>query len=191
MQTLSIELRETCHRSIALLLITSLLSGCGAGTSAGAPRQPTVTAAATAALPGADASSPDGLDRCALLKDEEVSTSIGAHRPGSSSFENAWGLQSCRWTATAAQRIEGYPDGWFDLIEVAVFFKERESWAREQAKGSAVPGLAPGAVYDASDGELWFDCATRYCMVKAQTARPEQREHIARLLAQLVTSRLR
>jgi hypothetical protein len=191
MQTMSSEMRETCHRCFALLLITGLLSGCGAGTPASASRQPTASAAAAAALPGADASSPDGLDRCALLKDEEISTSIGAHRPGSSTFENEWGLQSCRWTATAAQRIQGYPDGWFDLVEVAVFFKERESWAREQAKGSAVQGLAPGAMYDASDGELWFDCATRYCMVKAQTARPAQREHIAHQLAQLVTSRLR
>jgi hypothetical protein len=191
MNLLSSQVRPTCHHlSIALLLTSGLVSGCGADSAATAAQTP-ASAALAAALPGADGDSPDGLNRCALLKDEEISASIGAHQPGMTSIENVWGLQSCRWIATTAQHLQGDPNGWFDLIEVAVFFKHQESWAREQARGDAVQGLASGAVYDASSGDLWFDCATRYCMVNARIARPEQREHIARQLAQLVMTRMR
>jgi hypothetical protein len=133
----------------------------------------------------------DGIDRCALVKDDEISGAIGAHHPGSAGLDNEWGLQSCRWISTTGQHVDGFPNGWFDSIEIAVFFKERESWAREQAEGDAVQGFAKDALYDASYGQLWFDCpGSHYCAVKVRTARSEHREESARKLAQLVMNRL-
>jgi hypothetical protein len=180
------------HISVAMLVTSGLLlGGCGGRDSANALAQTTASEAAAATLSDAAGGSPDGLDRCKLLKDEEISASIGAHQPGMNSIENEWGLQSCRWIATTVQPLQGNPDGWVDRIEIAVFFTGLESWAREQAKGGAAQGFTPGARYDASDGSLWFDCAKRYCVVKAATASPQQREHIARQLAQLVATRMR
>jgi hypothetical protein len=162
------------------LVILTLFAGCGS---------PASTAAANAAT-NANAS-PDGLDRCALLKDDEVTAAIGAHGEGTSDFNNEWGLQSCRWVATTDQHVEGYPDGWFEQIEVTVFFKDKESWARGEAKGDAVQGLTSHATYDSTYGQLWFDCpGSRFCAVKARTASGEHREQIARQFAQLVATRL-
>jgi hypothetical protein len=192
MNTLVNHVWLACGRISVAMLLTSglLLSGCGGRDPANTLAQ--TTASEAPANPSDTAGgSPDGLDRCKLVKDEEISASIGAHQPGMSSVENEWGLQSCRWMATRVQPRQGDPDGWVDRIEIAVFFKGVESWAREQAKGGAVQGLSPGARYDASDGSLWFDCASRYCVVKAETAAPQQREHIARELAQLVATRVR
>src|SRR5262249_43925023 len=97
-----------------------------------------------------------------------------------SDIYNEFGLQGCRWMATTG-----------DSVEVTVFFKERESWAREQAEGEAAQGFGKGALYDASNGMLWFDCpGWHYCAVKVRTARSEHREESARKLARLVMSRL-
>jgi len=133
----------------------------------------------------------DGVNRCALLTDDEVNTAIGPHTPGSNDISNLWGLQSCRWTATTAPKSKA-PEGWREAIEVAVFFKERTSWAREQAKGDPVQGVVEGAVYDESSGDLWFNCARdRFCVVKARTASGANREQIAVQLAKTVVNRLR
>ncbi len=139
-----------------------------------------------------DSTGQSGPNRCALLHDDEIREAIGLHSPGSSEVNNEWGLQSCQWKATTAQKVEGYPQGWFDTIEVAVFDKERVSWARGQAKGDPVTGFVEGAQYDTSYGQLWFNCARdRFCVVKARTASGANREQIARRLAQVVESRLR
>ena len=66
-----------------------------------------------------------------MLTDDEVRDAIGPHGPGSSDLRNEYGLQSCWWTATTAQKFDAYPNGWFDSVEVVVFDKLRESWARE------------------------------------------------------------
>ena|SRR5262249_5739469 len=130
-------------------------------------------------------------DRCRLLTDAEVAEAIGPHRPGSIDLNNEWGLQSCRWMASTAQKIEGFPN-WFDLIEVALFNKEIDPWARQQAKGEPVDGFVKGALYDSTYGELWFNCAhDRFCVVKVHTASAKNRDQIARRLAELVEKRLR
>ena len=130
--------------------------------------------------------------KCALLTKAEVEGVIGANDGGHNELGNEWGLQSCRWTATTAQKISGFPDGWRDAIEVAVFDEARTSWAREQANGEPVADFAKHAVYDKSYGQLWFDCArTRYCVVKVRTASGARREQNARHLAELVEKRLR
>ncbi len=138
------------------------------------------------------AGGPGERDRCALLTHAEIEGAIGPHKGGSTELGNEWGLQSCRWTATAAQKVEGSPAGWFDAIEVAVFDAARTPWARQQAKGMPVGGFVKGALYDGSYGELWFACAgDRFCVVKARTASGAKREQIANRLARLVEGRLR
>jgi len=88
--------------------------------------------------------------------------------------------------------MEGFPNGWSDSVEIAVFEKDREAWARDQARGEAMAGFVPGALYDATYGELWFNCAhNRFCVLKAHTAVGDTREQIARSLAQLAEARLR
>lgn len=128
---------------------------------------------------------------------------------------NGWGLQSCRWLSTSAHKEEAdtgvaITSNW---IEVGVFtpggFGENAAWAREQAQGEAIAGFVQGARYDASSGELWFECShDRFCVVKAHTNKGkrnvgERREQTARLayfqpvivpahyLAELVEKRLR
>jgi hypothetical protein len=161
----------------AAFLVMGLLASCGGA------QPPSVQAAAPSAAAPA-------LDRCALLKDDEVREAIGAHGAGVSDVGNEWGLQSCRWTATTAQKISGAD--WFDAIEVAVFEPDRESWAREQAKGEPVDDLIRGARYDSSYGELWFDCPGRhFCVVKARLASDAHRKETARRIAQSVLNRLR
>lgn len=134
----------------------------------------------------------DELDRCALLTGAEIEQAIGSHNGGSTALDNQWGLQSCRWTSTRDQKVEGYPDGWFEAIEVAVFEEVAESWARGEADGEAVAGFVKGASYDHTWGELWFDCAgDRFCVVNARTASGDRRAQIALQLARLVEGRLR
>ena len=88
--------------------------------------------------------------------------------------------------------MQGFADGWFDTIEVAVFDQAKTAWAREPAKGTVVVGFVKGALYDRSYGELWFDCARdRFCVVKVRTAWGAKREQIANHLAHLVEGRLR
>lgn len=134
------------------------------------------------------------LDRCTLLSDAEVTAAIGAHDGGSrGSLErpNAWGSESCRWTATASRDIDGY-GRWSDAIEVAVFDKAREDYYRDQAEGEIVPGLGELALYDESSGDLWFNCGgERLCAVKARTASATGRQELAIRLAKLVQQRVK
>jgi hypothetical protein len=103
---------------------------------------------------------------------------------------NVWGLQSCRWTAQSSPAKA--PEGWHDAIEVAVFDPIRTAWARGQADGSPVDGLGKGALYNASYGDLWFECGNdRFCAVKVRTAASANRERNAKHLAQVVQSRLK
>ena len=131
------------------------------------------------------------LDRCALLTDAEITDAIGPHDTGSSSLSNEWGMQSCRWTATKAQNIEGLPE-WHDAIEVAAFDAGVVPMIRQQIRGDPLAGFVPGATYDHLYGELWFDCPQgRLCVVKVRTASGDRRQQIATKLARLVESRLR
>jgi hypothetical protein len=176
--------RTRSHAFVVCALV--LLAGCGGGGSAGGG------SAGSASSGDASSASNSELDRCALLKDGEIGDAIGPHDRGSTGLSNEYGTQSCRWTATRAQNVEGFPNGWHDAIEVAVFDAAMNSWAREQAKGDPVAGVVPGARYDNTYGELWFDCANgRFCVVKARTASGDRREEIATKLARLVESRLR
>ncbi|HJQ66544.1 MAG TPA: hypothetical protein VJ816_09220 [Gemmatimonadales bacterium] len=156
-----------------VVAVLALLTGCGGGGG------------------GGSASSRE-LDRCALLTAAEIEGAIGPHGGGSSSLSNEWALQSCRWTATRAQSIEGYPDGWHDAIEVAAFDAAAVPLIRQQVRGDPLAGFVAGATYDHLYGELWFDCPQgRLCVVKAQTASGDRREQIVTQLARLVESRLR
>jgi hypothetical protein len=131
-------------------------------------------------------------DRCKLLTAAEVTAAIGTHNGGTNDLDNEFGLMSCRWRATTAQQVEGYPDGWFDSIEVAVFDQMADQWARQQASGDPVSGFVPGALYDQTWGRLWFNCArNRFCVVTVRTAKGDQRAEIANRLAKLVETRLR
>jgi hypothetical protein len=132
------------------------------------------------------------LNRCGLLTDDEVRDAIGPHQPGTSDLRSQWGTQSCRWVATTAQTVEDYPNGWYDSVEAAVFDKDKESWAREQARGEPVKDFVAGSQYDEMSGDLWFNCGRdRFCVVKARTNSPDNREQIARRLAKVVLSRVR
>jgi hypothetical protein len=169
--------RSQALRVCALVLLTS----CGGGDSA-------------QRTPGANASSAGTgeLDRCALLTDDEIKGAVGAHDGGSTGLANEWGTQSCRWTATKAQPMEGFPDGWHDAIEVAVFDATAVPLVRQQIRGEPVAGVVTGATYDNTYGELWFECpGGRLCVVKARTASADGREQIATQFAKLVGSRLR
>lgn len=139
---------------------------------------------------GRDGSSGE-LDRCALLTDAEITEAIGPHDTGSSSLSNEWGTQSCRWTATKAQNVEGYPE-WHDAIEVAAFDAGVVPLIRQQIRGDPLAGFVPGATYDHLYGELWFDCPQgRLCVVKVRTASGDRRQQIATQLARSVERRLR
>jgi len=179
-------IRLTVRLAGALAPTAVLLVACGRSGSA----PPPIKGAADGSSPGvaAAASRDGGLNRCALLTDSEVQAAIGPHGPGTSGIEtNEYGLQSCRWAATATPKGPGVPEGWLDSIEVAVFDKDMESWAREQARGEPISGIGRGARYDATYGQLWFECAgDRFCMVKARTAIETNRQDIARRLAALV-----
>ena len=141
---------------------------------------------------GSTASADANQERCKLLTTAEVRDAIGNHNGGVSNFENEFGLLSCRWTSTVKQQVDGYPDGWFDAIEVAVFDPMTDQWARQQASGDPVAGFVPGALYDSTWGRLWFGCAgTRFCMVRISTAKSDKRIETATRLARLVEGRLR
>ena len=72
----------------------------------------------------------DVLDRCALLNATEVEGAIGVH-DGGKSGEGEWGAMGCLWTATTVQEVSGFPNGWRDAIEVAVFDEPMIlEWAR-------------------------------------------------------------
>ncbi len=165
--------RIRSHALVVCVLV--LLTGCGGSGSSG----------------GGAAGSGE-VDRCALLTDGEIEEAIGPHDPGSSSLSNEWALQSCRWTATRVQPLEGYPDGWRDAIEVAAFDAIAVPLIRQQVRGEPKADFVQGATYDHMHGELWFDCPQgRLCVVKARTFSGDRREAIATELARLVESRLR
>lgn len=190
-------------RSRAALLVAALclLPGCGAGGPSRDQGQDSTGKSSLASRTQYPTGEASGPNRCALLTDDEVRDAIGPHRAGirdvsqltgTSVVNSRWGFHSCRWTATTAQKIQGFPNGWFDAIEVRVFDKESESWARAQAKGEPVKGFLEGALYDRSYGKLWFNCGRgQFCVVEADTAAGEKREQVARQLAQLVENRLR
>lgn len=171
-------IRDRTRSQALVVCALVLLTGCGGGASAD----------------GDSAGSPSAgeLDRCALLTDDEIGGAIGPHDSGNTSLSNEWGLQSCRWTATRAQNVEGFPDGWHDAIEVAAFDAAAVPLVRQQVRGEPMAGFVEGARYDRSYGELWFDCPQgRLCVVKVRTASSDGREQSATQLARLVESRLR
>jgi hypothetical protein len=163
-----------------LLLLASGLTACGESATPENPAGPGATGRA-------------GLDRCALLTDEESTAAIGPHhggRVGDLERLTLWGSEGCRWTAVAVREIAGRGN-WSDAIEVAVFDKTRESWHRGQAEGEPVEGLGDGALYNESTGELWFDCgAGRFCAIKAHTASGGGRQELAERLARIVQGRM-
>lgn len=161
-----------------------LLAGCGGSSSSRASADSAAAGSAIAANSGE-------LDRCALFTADEIAAAIGPHDGGSSSLSNEWGTQSCRWTATRAQKVEGYPDGWHDAIEVAAFDASVTPSMQQQVSGDPLPGFVASARYDNSYGALWFDCVHgRLCVVKARTASGDHRQQIALQLARLLASRL-
>ena len=144
-----------------------------------------IAIAAGAALP-CRAASPAS-QKCSLLTSTEVEQAIGPHDGGKSDLGNFWALQGCRWTAVSTTK--GAPEGWKDSIEVALFDEARTSWARDQATGEPVPELK-GGKYNASYGDLWFDCAgNRVCVVKVRTASSQARQDTAKRLAHAVERR--
>src|SRR5437867_3909189 len=110
---LAIRRRQSRRGRCAALLVPlatavlSVLAGCGSADSA--PVQET----SSSSRPPEPAGQRGRLNRCALLHDDEIQAAIGPHSPGSSEISNLWGLQSCRWKATTAQKSEAYPQGWF------------------------------------------------------------------------------
>ena len=142
----------------------------------------------------------EGVNRCALLTDDEVKEAIGPHSPGMRDVsqltgkivtDNVWGFHTCQWTATTAQKFEGFPAGWFDKIELRVFDKDHASWAQTQAQGEPVKGFVEGALYDRSYGKLWFKCGHgEFCLLTADTAAGEKRETVALHLAEMMEKRL-
>lgn len=133
-----------------------------------------------------------GLDRCALLTDSEVRDVLGEFRKDGQTLGNEFGLQGCRWTSTIAQKVQGFPDGWFDSIEATVFEKDREDWARKQARGAPIDVLGSSAVYDDNHGQVWFDCGKgHYCSLRARVNSPSKRRQISRSLALVVRDRVK
>jgi hypothetical protein len=167
--------------SQALVVCALVLTGCGGGASSDKADADRASAAGSGEL-----------DRCGLLTDDEIVNAIGPHDGGSTSLSNEWALQSCRWTATRTQKMEGFPDGWHDAIELAVFDAAAAPLIRQQVRGDPVAGVVEGATYDHTYGELWFNCGRGgLCVVKARTASGDRREQIATQLARLADSRLR
>lgn len=128
---------------------------------------------------------------CTLLTDDEVTSAIGPHAAATSDLITTWGEHGCRWKSTTAQKMDGYPDGWFDAIEVGVFDKN-DDWARRQMKGEPVSNFVESAVYDRSYGQLWFACAGgRTCVIEMRTASGKKREETALQLARLINQRVK
>ena len=168
----------------ALSLCALTVLACGAPGSGKA----TADSAVTSIPPAADA----GGDRCQLLTDAEIEQAIGPHGPGHAGIPNEWGEQSCRWTATRSQAIDGYPNGWHDAIEAAAFNAFKSASARQMATGEPVAGFPGKAQFDKSYGQLWFECANgRMCAIGVNTNAGEHREEIATRLAHLLESRAR
>jgi hypothetical protein len=102
----------------------------------------------------------DGIDRCALLTDDEVSAAIGPHlggRAGSAAVQTQYGNASCRWVSRDAPHV---------FVELTVFGTQSGAWARDQVTGAAHPGAPAGMRYDETAAELWFDCGRRLCSLQ-------------------------
>src|SRR5580765_5735578 len=107
------------RNTVALAAVMCCLQGCGGRGSSDTSSQG-ATGNAGSVTQAAAVSPPAGaLNRCSLLTESEVREAIGPHRSGSSGLENEYGLQSCQWVATTAQKASGAE--WHDTIEVAVF----------------------------------------------------------------------
>ena len=198
--------KQIASRPIALLIaVLCLLAGCHrGGSSSGGARVSSSDSSASQAANSSATTMADlsgqtgGLNRCALLTDDEVRDAIGPHGAGVNAPGNGWGLQSCRWLSASGQKEEA-DSGLVinsDWIEVGVFepggIGPNAAWAREQARGEPVKGFVEGARYDVSSGELWFECPhDRFCVVKAHTRSGATREQTALHLAELVEKRLR
>jgi hypothetical protein len=131
------------------------------------------------------------VNRCSLLKDDEIAKAIGPHEPGYTGVNNPWGNNSCRWVAKDPPGQKA-SEGWRDSIELAVFEGPMRSWAQGQARGEPVPGVAKNARWDRTQGEMWFECAGgRICAVKVRTAASKLREETATALTRLADGRLR
>jgi hypothetical protein len=184
----SISARLATSGAVFLVACLSLLSGCNHSDPLPSRMQEDPPAQGA------------GRSACDLLKDDEIQRAIGSHssgRPnvsdmtGKSVMANMWGFQSCRWTATTAQQIQGFPNGWFDKIELKVFDKERSGAARKEAEGEPVKAFEEER-YDATNGRLGFNCGhDQYCMLSADTANGDIREQLVRGLAALVRDRLK
>ena len=174
--------------AILLLATASLLSSCNKSGS---------TTASVADPPAQE----NAHSACDFLADDEIQRAIGPHSPGQpnvsqltgkSVMNNMWGFQSCRWTATTAQQMQGFPNGWIDKIELKVFDKERSAAAQKQAEGEPLKTLGEGSRYDVTNGRLWFNCGDgQFCMLSADTANGEKREQLVSDLASRVQSRLK
>jgi len=162
---------------------TTLLFGSGCNKTSSAEAIPENTTSVGAG---------EGLNRCGLLTDTEVREALGEFHQDGQVLQNEYGLQGCRWTATTAQKVQGFTDGWFDSIEVTVFEKDREQWARHQASGVPAEGLGAGALYDDNHGQVWFACGQdRFCSLRARINNPSRRRQTAHNLAVLVRERVK
>jgi hypothetical protein len=105
----------------------------------------------------------DGVDRCTLLSDDEVSAAIGPHRGGRAGgpgVQTQYGSASCRWVSRDAPHV---------FVELAMFGTQSAAWARDQAAGAVLPGAAAGMRYDETAAELWFECGRRLCSLQLYT----------------------
>jgi hypothetical protein len=138
-----------------------------------------------AALPSVSGAVETELNPCALLDNDDLERAIGRlddfhpQHPGGTS-----GLRVCTWVA------ESHNNG-IHFISVSVFAKERAAYAKRQARGEPVAGLAPGALYDRPTNTLWFDCRSgRVCSIEARTPSETNREQIAVELARALLKRM-
>jgi hypothetical protein len=139
---------KTNHRvnSLAFGAIVLLqFLGCGTASPAGAPQD----------QPSAN----DGINRCALLTDDEVTTALGPHKPGINDIGNVWGLQSCRWTSTLPPKSKA-PEGWFDSVEVTDL---RRSPAQKLRGKLATVSIRSnmGIMFSETIGRTLFSSSTR------------------------------
>lgn len=174
------KLDQESSRNVAFTVALSaftLIAGCGL--------QGAQTIPAVNTFQPTSANNSSNASKCTMLNEAEVTAAISAHNAGISDLRNIWGLQGCRWVSTVTQK-----GGSHDYIEVAVFNKDRESWARGQAEGDPEPAVGAGALYNSSDGTLWFSCGSRFCVVKAGTASGGNRERIAVSLAKSILTRV-
>jgi hypothetical protein len=145
---------------------------------------------ATASQRAATANGSASPAACSLLPDAEIQNAIGAHDPGAHSLQ--YGPDSCRWVGTSTP--PNAPDGWRDRIEVGVFDASSPLQAsfRRDAQGEPVGGLGDGALYDRTEGQLWFPCGHNgFCVIEAATASGKTRQALAVRLARIVRERLR